>query len=404
MGIGTIKIKQHELAKARMLLKEHPEIKGEIIGDYFVKIEGRNGIIKFMGLIDKWESRQKKPRRSIILLIPSDKCASDKTRLKDKFGKNIYVGDVVEWDDAEGRRTAVVIKENGKIAFYCFKNSRPNWAVGHKFFLDTYLKEQQVHKLLEGIEKKARSKVNVLQNENSSSITLCARDYKTPKVVQIDSSGKGFNSQNDRIYNAESYMCCLPSHTGGDKLKIFALRSRTEDNKDWYNKEHFLNPEFRDDGCSNSLTSVQKENLVMNCITEAQGRQGSSSEFLDACRKIMVNLQLREGKGIGGKGVIWKEDGTSYCVYSNNGQAFIDCYNKKIKDISPSLTEPNHNSLRCFDFGIFRRLTPKECFRLQGFLKDEINLNGLSDTQCYKLAGNGQSVNVVSKILKELLI
>jgi DNA (cytosine-5)-methyltransferase 1 len=50
-----------------------------------------------------------------------------------------------------------------------------------------------------------------------------------------------------------------------------------------------------------------------------------------------------------------------------------------------------------------RRLTPKECFRLQGFLNDKINLDGLSDTQKYKLAGNGQSVNVVKLILKELV-
>ena len=50
-----------------------------------------------------------------------------------------------------------------------------------------------------------------------------------------------------------------------------------------------------------------------------------------------------------------------------------------------------------------RKLTPKECFRLQGFLDDEINLEGLSDTQRYKLAGNGQTVTVVEKILKNML-
>jgi DNA (cytosine-5)-methyltransferase 1 len=49
-----------------------------------------------------------------------------------------------------------------------------------------------------------------------------------------------------------------------------------------------------------------------------------------------------------------------------------------------------------------RKLTPKECFRLQGFLDDEINLDGLSNTQKYKLAGNGQSVNVVKKIFQEM--
>ena len=38
-----------------------------------------------------------------------------------------------------------------------------------------------------------------------------------------------------------------------------------------------------------------------------------------------------------------------------------------------------------------------------GFLNDEINLDGLSNTQKYKLAGNGWEINVVSKILEELL-
>jgi len=53
--------------------------------------------------------------------------------------------------------------------------------------------------------------------------------------------------------------------------------------------------------------------------------------------------------------------------------------------------------------GTLRKLTPKECFRLMGFYNDEINLEGLSDTQKYKLAGNGQDVNVVSRILRNLI-
>lgn len=51
-----------------------------------------------------------------------------------------------------------------------------------------------------------------------------------------------------------------------------------------------------------------------------------------------------------------------------------------------------------------RKLTPKECFRLQGFLKDEINLNNLSDAQKSKLAGNGWCIKQVVPIFKNLLI
>ena len=50
-----------------------------------------------------------------------------------------------------------------------------------------------------------------------------------------------------------------------------------------------------------------------------------------------------------------------------------------------------------------RKLTPKECFRLMGFLDDNINLNGLSNTQKYKLAGNGWDINLVSKILDNII-
>lgn len=49
-----------------------------------------------------------------------------------------------------------------------------------------------------------------------------------------------------------------------------------------------------------------------------------------------------------------------------------------------------------------RKLTPKECFRLMGFLNDEINLEGISNTQQYKLAGNGWDINLVSKIFKQM--
>lgn len=50
-----------------------------------------------------------------------------------------------------------------------------------------------------------------------------------------------------------------------------------------------------------------------------------------------------------------------------------------------------------------RSLTPKECFRLMGFFADEINLEGLSDSNKYDLAGNGWDINLISKVLKKML-
>ena len=63
----------------------------------------------------------------------------DKTGLQDKNNKDICIGDIVEWDDAEGKRTAKVIYEKGEVGFHCFKNSEPNWAIGHKFMMGHFM-------------------------------------------------------------------------------------------------------------------------------------------------------------------------------------------------------------------------------------------------------------------------
>jgi DNA (cytosine-5)-methyltransferase 1 len=51
---------------------------------------------------------------------------------------------------------------------------------------------------------------------------------------------------------------------------------------------------------------------------------------------------------------------------------------------------------------IIRKLTPKEAFRFMGFVNDEIKIENISDSQLYKLAGNGWDINLVSKIFKQM--
>ena len=47
-----------------------------------------------------------------------------------------------------------------------------------------------------------------------------------------------------------------------------------------------------------------------------------------------------------------------------------------------------------------RTLTPRECFRLMGFLDDDIEFGDLSNSRLYSAAGNGWDINVVSKIFE----
>lgn len=52
-----------------------------------------------------------------------------------------------------------------------------------------------------------------------------------------------------------------------------------------------------------------------------------------------------------------------------------------------------------------RKLTPKECFRLQGWTDDYFEKAQFvnSDSQLYKQSGNGVTVNVIHEIAKQLI-
>jgi len=76
------------------------------------------------------------------------------------------------------------------------------------------------------------------------------------------------------------------------------------------------------------------------------------------------------------------------------------------KNVCPTLTANmgmgGHNVPIIKDKNGIRKLTPSECFRLQGFPKEYILPDNLSDSALYKQAGNSVSVTVIDKIAKEI--
>ena len=71
-----------------------------------------------------------------------------------------------------------------------------------------------------------------------------------------------------------------------------------------------------------------------------------------------------------------------------------------------TLTAQDRHGVALLDGNIrVRRLTPRECWRLQGFPDeyfDKARAAGISDTQLYKQAGNGVTVNVARAIGERL--
>jgi len=81
----------------------------------------------------------------------------------------------------------------------------------------------------------------------------------------------------------------------------------------------------------------------------------------------------------GGSGYLQREDGLTYCL--DTGAT---------------------NAVEIKGSGRIRRLTPKECFRLQAF--PDSYIKPCSDSQTYKQAGNSINVNCIRAVIKNLLV
>ncbi|MGV3353260.1 DNA cytosine methyltransferase [Streptococcus orisratti] len=101
---------------------------------------------------------------------------------------------------------------------------------------------------------------------------------------------------------------------------------------------------------------------------------------------------------------------TSNSYQENNHIKVYDFYNRTERDMIGTLTASGHQSnTRTGTFGVsdgfhIRKLTPRECWRLQGFpdwafdRAQAVN----SNSQLYKQAGNSVTINVIEAIAKKL--
>lgn len=124
------------------------------------------------------------------------------------------------------------------------------------------------------------------------------------------------------------------------------------------------------------------------CIDANYYKGGNKKSYEEKSRRQLVsqstrrdvikthNLQPRNGKSQGGKGPLERDNGKAYCVDTNNGQA-IEYDN------------------------VYRKLTVKECCRLQT-VPDNYFEGIVSNTQAYKMLGNGWTIDIVAHIFKHI--
>lgn len=211
---------------------------------------------------------------------------------------------------------------------------------------------------------------NVISS-NGISPTLTATDYKHQKQVAVRQIGnivkhKGFsNPQRGRIYSANGLSPTLNTVQGGGlEPKVLIERPLKGLTKNGW---HFEQNVFS----KNSIAATLK----------AGGGSGNIPKI--AYRPCLTPDRINKRQ---------------------NGRRFKNC-----EDPAFTLTsQDRHGVLIESDRALaIRKLTPKECWRLQGFSDEQFEKAkkaGISDTQLYKQAGNAVTVDVVEQIGKRLVL
>ena len=277
-----------------------------------------------------------------------------------------------------------------------------------------YLSEKMINYLTTRKDYFNNGKINFKgENDIASCINASSKSLDiSDNIIQVGNVNPSGNGMNGNVFSDEGLCPTLTTNKGeGIKVAIGAMRGRNPDNPSDRTAgaptQQML--EINENGTSNCLTSVQKDNLVIqiNPSLESGGVQPyqQKNRIYDSegiapalCRgKSDLNVTYNNPKvkhnSSGGK---WdKMHEQSRRVYDENG-------------IAPTIHTMGggNQEIKTFDQYRIRKLTPKECFRLQGF-PDEFLQNaidaGVSNSQLYKQSGNSISVPVIQAILKNLI-
>lgn len=218
---------------------------------------------------------------------------------------------------------------------------------------------------------------------------------KVEQIAQQNSTHRK-NPNQHRVYDSKGLSPCLNTMDGGGRephIPIFGIDYNSN------SKERQL---------ANALTTRNNENGVGNvnqdgaavCIPvltpdRAEKRQNGRRFKDNGEEAFTLTSQDKHGVALGCIGGLqehqrWRTDGISPCLTSAMGMG---------GGYIPVIW---YEKYKCYI--AIRKLTPKECFRLQSFSDEDFAKAQFvnSDSQLYKQAGNSVTVNVVYDIAKAI--
>lgn len=252
----------------------------------------------------------------------------------------------------------------------------PAESVDEKFYLST--EREGVRRLIAELEARY-------------SLPTVAKIGEAPVVLrQIGNIAKDPNREHiqDRIYDPSGLAPTLNTVGGGGNLEPkITIDGLTRDTQK--QKARVFNPS----GLAASLIATDyKEPPQISVIGQLKG--GEKGRVVD-----------RDGIGYTLTATKYKDPlkiAEPVIVGSMQAHAAV-----KTDGICPTLTEAmgmGGGQVPVHTYGVrIRKLTPRECWRLMGFLDEEFDrVHGVSNSQLYKQAGNSIVVNVLSALLSQL--
>jgi len=219
----------------------------------------------------------------------------------------------------------------------------------------------------------------------TNSFENSAETHDTPKQIATAVDVNGFDIQK-RVYSADGKSPTImeAAGTGGGrvpKVVAGALRGRSLDesgkNVAWKETKPKQMLELRKDEKSNSLTSVRKDNLVVQSYREVRTEEA---------KRLRRESKQKTGKDhtpFRAKKIVPREDG-------------------KVGTVTPGLNNDHMISLtRDKDQDVYwRKITPIEAERLQTVPDNYTDC--VSTTQRLKCLGNGWTIEVITHILNNM--
>lgn len=214
--------------------------------------------------------------------------------------------------------------------------------------------------------------------------TLTSRDYKEPRsvgvVCNVNPSGKGMNGN---VYDSTGLSPTLTTNKGeGNKIVIPVLTpDRIEKRQNGRRFKENGEPMF-------TLTGQDRHGIAIE-VKEAT-KQGYAE-----CRVGVDTVNLSVPGSKTRRGRVGKEIANTLDTSCNQG-IFVQVSEELI------VYAVWYEKYQCYI--AIRKLTPRECFRLQGWSDDYFEKAQFvnSDSQLYKQAGNGVTVTVIETIARKM--